>query len=416
MRFSTVCLVLSGIAFVMAGEAWAAEKAAEPDFNSKLYAAHFTGLAGDFETATASFEELLSINSQEPIIYLFYADILEIAGDFARAAGVLDRGLAAARFAGPEIEEGIREKIRRLGEKRKFREAMEDGLPWKDARLFTGTGFVVRTNMPVSYFEPVARRIASLLAAEQEMLAGILGETQRLPPTMSIIILGRFEDHQAFVRERAAEGKPPLVMVPDAYYDPVTREMIIFFDGASDWTKIAHEMVHFLIRELYLENPSSFLDEGLADYIAYKVEKADAKMELIARLNTINFLYDQGQWGFAMDLFTHWENYTRAFQRVSLISNLQSNRRAYLDNYVRYTPVKRMFYLSAWAMTHFFLEGGDERLENFFRQYIAYEKSRGFDDFHTARNYFRTELGEEGIRALDAAWGRYTIGLTYDTV
>jgi hypothetical protein len=75
----------------------------------------------------------------------------------------------------------------------------------------------------------------------------------------------------------------------------------------SDRSVIARLLVSHLLKDFYGRLPSnSFLDLGLADYLANKVVKEDAKSIIAEKLRRLNWLSDQGQLESAMGLFPVW--------------------------------------------------------------------------------------------------------------
>ena len=182
-----------------------------------------------------------------------------------------------------------------------------------------------------------------------------------------------------------------------AYFDNETGIIAVYFNGQeTDWLKVAQAMAYFLLQDLYFKRPSRWIGAGLAEYIAYKSEKENAKSLILDNLEYINWLYDRGEWEHAMDLFTYWASY----ERMGFINP--------------YSPVARVFYLRAWSLIHFFLEGGDPFYRDFFRQYLQYEKRDGFQTYASVYNYFREHLTQEQIHELDNQWGKYVLTLTFE--
>ncbi len=135
--------------------------------------------------------------------------------------------------------------------------------------------------------------------------------------------------------------------------------------------------------------------------------KEHAKTRLLDHLQLIHWLHDQGQWESTKDIFLVWQDYIRYMAKEAFID---------LETFGQYDDARRLFYVAAWTLIYFFIEGGDEFFSEFFKKYLAYENANSVNDFNTAAQFFDQNLTPEQIKDFDSKWGQFVLNLTYDKI
>ncbi|HXV28419.1 MAG TPA: hypothetical protein VD913_05580 [bacterium] len=369
------------------------------NFNQRLDQAYRTlAIAGPGQ-GSRLFEELLADNPDEWLIYDAYTKALILRSQFDSARQVYERALTSniPQFT-PWRGDDIRHKIAALDQQKKFAEDMSKAPSWNQASVFGSQAFVVKTNIPESYYLTVAERIQSVFAREMELFEQIFGKSEKILELMKIYIFGRYGEYVDFIQKNRDEREQRLPIYYPAYYDDDQQLLVVYFNGAADWTMIAHEMAHFLLRELYVEKPSRWLDEGLAQYIAFKMEKDDSRATINGILEFLNWNYDQGVWDSLDNFFALWEKYEH-----EKLSN-------------PFLPKHSVFYFLSWTFVHFFLDADAPFPAAFFKNYLSFEEESGTVTYASAQSYFRERLSAEQYEKIQDQWIRHTLNMSFDNV
>ena len=369
------------------------------NFNERLNQAYRTVLSNDPAQGIALFEELLAANSNEWLIYDAYSQALKLRGNFDHVRQVYEKALLSQiPVITPWRGEDIRHRIATLEQQKKFAGEMATAPSWQEAKVFGSQSFVVKTNIPDSYYYPVAQRIRDLIQKEKRLLEEIFGKSEKVLPLMNIYLFGRYPEYFDFMQAGLDERERRYPIYVRGYYDPERKIMAIYFDGTLDWEEIAHEMSHFLLKELYVDEPSRWLNEGLAQYISFEVEKDDSKTQIFGILEFLNWNYDQGALNGLDDFFHSWEKYEKEiFYNPFLLKHY-------------------LFYHLSWTLVHFFIEGGDSFYHDFFKHYLKVEQESGILTYASVKAYFDDNLSKEKLKELEDKWIKHTLNLTYDKV
>ncbi len=338
----------------------------------------------------ASFEKLLQDNPEDRNLYDSYAQALIGERDFKKAIEVYQRALQKGDqlqdYGGLTLQEAI-EEVRAL---ERFSEAMKKEPSWDQARKISFAGGELVTNIPQAYSEPLIQNLAALISEEKALLGEILGPPQGEMPFLRISVAGRPEEYKALWKEKDFDFK----QLSSGAYNIGKNEIVVFFTGADIRWTLAHEFAHCFVRGFYAKQPSMFLDEGLSNYLSFKLAKAGARPIIEEILGWLQSLYEEGKLKSALGLFASWERYEQ-------------------------TPAaeeKMEFYLRAWSLTSFFLEGKNIFFSKFFRDYLQYELQIGPLSREDTEKYFRANLPEEKARELDGAWGLFVEKMNYDNI
>lgn len=359
-----------------------------PNFNFQLQKAYVTGVSGQQNISEPLFKELLNQHPQEWIVYDFYTQILQMAGRLQAAKNIY--GQALKEF--PDRKEEIEGRMETLNKVEKFAEEMKTAPPWEEAKTFGSNAFTIQSNIPEIYFRSIHDHILEFMGQEMAILKSLLGEPVRKARPIKVSVFGRIEEYRNFGDKKGTR------YVSGAYYDPDNAHIVIYFDGATPWESIAHELSHALLHEYYIEQPSMFVDEGLAMYLEYKLAKQDIKSDLISNLEYLKWLDAQGELEHAFSLFKFWQNYGASNWSDSPLSR------------------KSDFYLISWSLVHFFIEGKDPRFESFFRGLLKEEQQSGNHFIRETLDYFDKHLSKEEREDLDFQWGAHFLDLTPETV
>lgn len=343
------------------------------------------GVAG-----AASFEKLLQDDPEDRSIYDAYAQMLIGERNFKKAIEVYERALQRKdnlkNNGGASLQEAM-EEVRTL---EKFSEAMEKEPAWSQARKIPFEGGELTTNIPQAYSEPLVRDLAVLMREEKAAMREILGPPKGKEPFLRISVAGRPEEYKALWREK----KFPQNQLSSGAYSIGKNEIVVFFTGTDVRWTLAHEFAHCFLRAFYTGQPSRFLDEGLANYLSFKLAKAGAKPLVEEILGWMKDLYVEGKLKRALELFPAWERYDQS----------------------QAAEEKMEFYLRAWSLTAFFLEGKNAFFSKFFRDYLQYELQMGPLSRKDAESYFRANLSEAKVRDLDGEWGLFVKKMNYDNI
>lgn len=367
------------------------------DFNSGFQKAKRHVSRGEFQKANALFEELLKLHPGEWNVYDAYGQALQFEGDFDGTIKVYRQALVHSHEFGPGRKEEILRLIRIAEKKKDFAKAMAGASPWKEAVVFGSQEFAVVTNLPKEYRTPLFDKISELIPKEKKALAEIFGKKDGASSYLKIFVFVRPEEYRDFIMKRFSERRDYSPVYSPIQYHEDEKRIIIYFYGGWDWLNLAREMVRHFLRELYIQHPSRFLDDGLAEYLSLKLEKESAEQIARQNLEFINWLYDQGKLEHAMDVFSHWKSFEQAL------------------SIKRWEEELNLFLPMVWSLTYFFLEGNDPFFQDFFKRYLKYEQENGFSlTYDMARQFFEKHLSADQTRDLDNKWGRFTLGLTYE--
>jgi|GEM_PF-4285384 len=338
----------------------------------------------------ASFEELLWDSPEDRSIYDDYAQALIGERRFREAIGVYERALQM----GEELENNhgipLEEAIEEARALEKFSQAMEKEPAWGKARKISFDGGEMTTNIPQEYSEPLVRDLGVLMSKEKVMMEEMLGPPGGKEPFLKITVAGRPEEYKALWREKKFSPD----QLSSGAYNLGKSEIVIFFTGTDVRWTLAHELAHYFLREFYAEQPSRFLDEGLANFLSFKLAKAGAKPIVEELLGWLKDLHEEGSLKSALDLFASWERYEQSPT----------------------VEEKMEFYLRAWSLTAFFLEGGNSFFSKFYRDYLQYELQMGPLSRKDVEDYFRANLSEEKARDLDRQWGFFIEKMNYNNL
>lgn len=343
-----------------------------------------------FGTKGVSFEDLLRGNPKDRRIYDAYAQTLIREKKFDRAIEIYRRALLIEDQLQNNRQPSLLEAIEEAYTKKKFFEAMNKEPGWKQARKTSLKRGELVTNIPQAYSEPLVLDLAVLIAEEKAMLEKILGPPRKKEPFFRINVAGRDEEYRVLRREAKSFRED----FASGFGSSVKNEAIVLFTGENARWTLAHELAFCFLRAFYIEQPSGFLDEGLAGYLAFKLAKAEAKPFVEETLRKLKDLRDQGRLKRALDVFPSWERYDKSPGK---------NKREDL-------------FLRAWSLTAFFLDGENIFFSKFFHDYLQYELQRGPLSRKDAENYFHVNLSEERIRELDREWGLFIERMDYDHV
>lgn len=362
-------------------------------FSEKLNQAYQRALSGGFGGAFASFEKLIETNPNEFITYDLYAQALEHKAIFydkvpdsrqsyERAVEVYGRWLAHAGTASPMHSEQASERIEELKMKAKFTEVIASAAPWERAKIYGTGAFAIKSNLPEEYCNGVVVQLREIIKREIEILHRIFGNRADEQGWVKLFITGSWEDYKKISREM----QPNRPIQPKAFYLQEANAIVILFDGSLNIKDLAHEVAHYLIHANYIKSPSQILDEGMAEYVAYKLAKESARAQLLSRLEFMNWLYEQGEW-------------ERPFPA-------ESDRFKSLETY----------YLRAWALIYFLNEGGGESFSQFFREYLIHEKSHSDNDDATFQKFFERNFSKKELEDLNNQWQSFTLSLNYEKI
>lgn len=363
------------------------------DFHSRIAQA-YQEFFKDQKSGAEFFERLIEDNPDEYLIYDGYAQALIHRSDFETAKKILQRALERVPAKSPELLENIQSRMAVLEEIKSFQATLRGAMPWKQAKLFGTAHFAFRTNFPEAYAMKIAEKLERYLAKEKEILEDIFKMRVEDFPYTLVYLTGRPEDYQDLLAERKAKGDA-IPSVPVAgYFSSFDNSFIIYFDGISDERTLAHEMAHFLIHNGFIAHPSPVFDEGLAEYIAIQVVKESIRWDLLWRLKTMDWTYNQG-----------------GYQSVDEI--FESGKRYFSKGHPR---EGNAFYFGAWTLVHYFLKGNGPFFKSFFQQWLKYEKENALNTFESTEIFFKDNLTAEQKNKLDDGWIRHFLHLTYEKI
>jgi len=344
----------------------------------------------EIESNSVSFEKLLEDHPEDKSIYDDYAQTLVGERNFNGAIEVYRRALLMGDKLQNNSGTPLLEAIEEVFALKKFSEAMKKEPSWDRARKISFKGGEIVTNIPQEYSEPLVRDLGLLIREEKAMLEEILGAPKGEMPFLKISVAGRADEYKALWREKKFEPS----QLSSGAYNIGKNEIVVFFTGADVRWTLAHEFAHCFLRAFYAQEPSKFLDEGLSNYLSFKLAKTGAKPILEEILGWLKDLYGEGKLKNALDLFSSWERYEQSPG----------------------TEEKMEFYMRAWSLTAFFLDGGDAFFSKFFRDYLQYELQLGPLSRKDVENYFRANFSEEKERALNAQWGLFIEKMNYENI
>ncbi len=337
-----------------------------------------------------SFEELLQDDPQDRAIYDAYAQTLMGEEKFDEAIAVYQRAVQMGDKLENNNGTSLQEAIKEVRSTKKFYEDMKKAPSWGQARKLSFEGGELVTNIPQEYSEPMVRSLGSFVAEEKTMLEEILGLPKKEKTFLRISVAGRPEEYKVLWRQKDFSKKE----LASGGFNVGKNEIIVFFTGGDIRWTLAHEFAHYFLREFYTEQPSRFLDEGLANFLSLKLGKTGAKAVAEEILGRLKSLREEGELKSALDLFPAWERYEQSPDAEK----------------------KEDFYLRAWSLTAFFLDGKNAFFRKFFLDYIQYEFQTRLFSPKDAERYFRANLPEDKIRELDEEWGRFIDQMNYDNL
>lgn len=389
LRFLTVNFLLF-IALLANLQNLRAAEIPHPSFRDSLDLAYQYGKTHQFDKAEALFKKLLDQHPKLYVIHDAYVRVLILKKEFQTAIKILE----IAKKDMPEKASEINSRIKNLQEQEIFSKAIESFPDWEKRKVYTNLQMAVETNIPYETLKPLLSELQEMLNSSQNLLNQIF-ETENASHAkiLPIKLFARTEDYISFMRQHY----PQMRFYPAGLFDDKKRELIVYFDGYLDKKTIRHEMVHFLISEFLIERPSSWLTEGLAEYISYKLSKKDAESHVKLELAFLNYFYDQGHLESFFDIFKIWKNYESYTG-----PNIHSRARVY--------------YLIAWLNIAFFLDSQNEPFKKFFRDYLKYEQERRGNDFRSCFAYFQKHLTETQRKELDKAWFDFVLNLNYEKI
>lgn len=354
-------------------------------FPEKIHQAYGYVMEGKFDQSSSLFEKLLKTNPDEFVVYDAYAQACEFGGNYLRAIMIYKRWIARDRLLTREETKEASKKIEELKKKQEFSETMLHAESWEWAPTYQTDKFLVKTNIPEKYHAQVLDQLRQIIRSEKDILQNIFGYPANQRDWMKVFITGRREDYFQLLRE--LKKSKPAPVFPTASYFHETKTIAILFDGLIDQTVLTHEVAHYLIQNHYVQIPSPILNEGLAEYLAYKLAKESAKSRLRENLGYMNWLYDQGLWESALE---------------------DPSKNPY--------PGDRVFYLRAWTLIYFLLEGGGPFFNTFFKKYLDHERNNLVNNFETSWKFFQQNLTKEQFRNLNNKWQEFTLNLTYEKI
>jgi len=344
----------------------------------------------DLEPSAASFEELLKANPDDRRIYDAYAQALVGEQKFDEAIKVYERALQMGDKLQSSSGTSLPEAIKEVHALEKFFESMKKEPSWDQARKISFEGGELTTNIPQKYRESLVQDLAVLISKEKALLEEILGPPKGEASFLKISVAGRPEEYKALWREKKFSSAE----LSSGAYSIGKDEIIVFFTGADIRWTLAHEFAHCFLRKFYTEQPSRFLDEGLANYLSFKLAKTGARPVIEEILGRLKDLYAEGKLKNAFDLFPSWERYDQPAA----------------------TDEKEEFYLRAWSLTAFFLDGKNAFFSKFFRDYLQFELQIGPLSRKNVESYFRANLPEDKARDLDDQWGLFINKMNYANI
>lgn len=352
------------------------------DFNTELAEAMAFAQRGRLLEAAGAFASLLEKHPDEWLVYEGYAAMRTMVGDYEGAIALYEQ--AAERI--PDRAENIRQQIRVLRSVHTYRTEMASAPPWAQAKSYSTRRFVIQTNIPAASRELLIKKITELFDKALKLYETMLGPAGREPGLFRVLVPGRVEEYMAI----AGSGLPS-----QAFYNPEDQNIVIRYDGVIDWASVAHELAHFILRDLYISEPSAMVDEGLAYYAGYELEKEDSWTAVSHSLEHMNWLFDQGQVEGVMSVFDWWEKFETSGPAVTAGES------------------RAAFHEISWTLAGFFMTTKDPAFRGFFLKYLEYEKGRASNTVWSAKNYFAENLASEQLKAMDAAWSRYVLDEDY---
>ena len=366
-------------------------------FSEKFNAALEASNQGNLYVAYAMFEDLLIKHPGEFLVYEAYATVAESHGNDRRALKIYKKWIAihGTESGGPL---SVTEKILAIEKRIETEKIMNQAPPWEKAKAFGNQIVTFMTNVPEPQASVMAKEILDLIEEDRRILEKIFGYPLPEERPLKVYLAARAEEYGHLAIEKSKQRG----ISSAAFYIPDQQEIVIS-SVAMTRAALAHELAHHLIHA-YIQNPSTLISEGLAGYLEMKLGKETAKAQWLEYLETLNYLYDQGQWEHFLRVIPVWQAFL-------------SNYRAYPK---RFGSMRRnfygMFYMHAWAAVHFFAETEDPFFSGFFRDYLEYERKQEFNTWQTFQEYFTSHLTEVQMTALDDQWSRHTVNLTYDNI
>lgn len=378
------------VIFLAAGRTMTAEQprqaSASVDFQTRFDYAQQLASEGKFRESELEFERLLKSNPKEFMIYDAYARLLSYRGIYRRVIKVYRIWMEKYAGIDAEYDERAREGIEESGKKQAFLKVANNLPDWEKATTFWSSGFYIKTNLSPDLANTISNQVKELLGKEQKELERIMPfpiEQRQYP---RIILTGRYEDYRNYLIDNHID---PLD-VPTAFYVPQSQTIFVFYDGAFNPFNLAHTLTLHLMHN-FIRNPSEFLDQGMAYYMGFKFAKANARSILRNDLETLNWLYDQNEWGDFSDIFARGGKHAL--------------------NKTRY-----MFYLKSWLAVSFFIQAEDAFLKESFRKYLEYERVNKENSFKSPYHFFKKHLTREQYQLLSDKWVDFCLKLSYETI
>jgi len=372
-------------------------------FPERLDEAYQFRRLGQWKKAIAAYEKLLQANPEEFLVHDAYAQTFAAKGDFMRAVDIYQDWL---RHYGkePQAAGAVAEKIEGLKAKESFQQLMGEADPWEKATVSGTIEFTVKSNVPNPYRQQVLSQFLDMVRAEKKLFAEIFGDPVEHLAFMKIYIVGRNEDYGKALEELGYPGAPP---PHQAFYLRDQATIVIYFNGGLDLPILAHEASHHILYTHYVPNPSWLLDEGFAEYVAYKIAKPVAQDYLHGLLEKMNWLFDQGAWDDLSDVFDAWFQYAQIHERGAIMTP---------EKHLRLHQAKRLLYFGGWTLVHFLIEGGGDSMREVFTKWVAYERNQEVNDYETGLRFFKEHLTPEEQEALNEQWLDHVLNLTFEKI
>lgn len=356
-------------------------------FPERLDEAYQSALKGAFNKSFKTFEELITSNPDEPIVYDLYAQAVETKAifmdqfperkeNYKKAISIYERWLNRKSNKSEHNDQAYA-RIKEIQNKADFVDVIKRAVPWEQARVF-GTGqFIVTTNLPQHSYESIVKDLRWIMQNEEDLFASLFGKPLEIRKDLKVFISGEWKDYQKIAYRPHRYG----AVAAKAFYYHEDGRIGIFFDGALNTPDLAHEVGHYYVSH-YIENASSILHEGFSEYASYKLAKEIGKARIVSKLENLQWLYQQGR----------------------------------LENIFDFEGDFHEFYTKAWIFVLFFVEGADETYRNLFKEYLVYEKNNSLNDEDSLKSFFESRLNEDQLRELNHEWQDFALGLNFERI
>lgn len=396
--FSLACSLFLSLFFLLSFTAnpEAADQHDTPTqgFPEKLHQTYRRALSGDFDQAFGSFEEMIKSNPREFVAYDFYAQALEqkalLHDSPAESRETYEKAIILYQtwldLNGTRDSSHATQAAERIGEikkKQEFINVVTRATPWERVEAYEEGLYTIKSNLPREYCLEVVAELQKIIHDEIEILSSIFGSRADEEKRLKVFIAGSWEDYKKAL-EKIAAIQPP--RPKRATYFPEAGILVILFDGSLDKRNLAGAIAHHLIRTNYIKNPSRLLEIGLTEYLAYQLAKKEAAAQILSRLEFLNWLYEQGEW--------EWPFPSETDRFKSL----------------------EAYYLRAWALIYFLIEGGKESFTQIFKKYLDYEMDRNKNNDQTFQQFFEKNLTDQGMHDLRDQWQSFTLSLSYKKI